>query len=176
MNGQPPAAPARQSVALYPARPLSILQTRVVRFAAVGLLGTALDFSLFLVMQSLLQWPAGLANILSYSAGIINNYLLHRAWTFSDRAPQAAGRQFLRFTVVSLSALLLNTLIVLLLAPLLRPYFTGSGLAEALAKACATAAGLGWNFFANQRWTFSRPGVRLKSGEPQRHGEHREEI
>lgn len=127
-----------------------------LRFAAVGLLGTALDFTLFLVLHSLLHWHPLLANVVSYSAGIVNNYTLHRAWTFAARPRQAAPGQFARFAAASLGALLLNSLVVLLLTPTLQTLLPQPGLAAALAKLCATAAGLGWNFFAAQRWVFAR--------------------
>ena len=129
---------------------------RFARFATVGLLGTFIDLVLFLVLRTWFSWPTLLANICSYSAGIVNNYLLHRAWTFRDRQRTAALLQFARFALVSLSALALNTLLVLLLAAPLGTLLTLPQWSELLAKACATVVGFGWNFVANRAWTFKQ--------------------
>ena len=59
-----------------------------------------------------LQFGAGsldgtLANILGYSAGVVNSFTWNRLWTF--RAKQEVGAQFGRFLALNLSCLLLST-------------------------------------------------------------------
>jgi putative flippase GtrA len=43
---------------------------------------------------------------------------------------------------------------ILILTPFLALHLTDPALAALLAKIFATAAGLGWNFFANHVWIF----------------------
>ena len=124
------------------------------RFVLVGMLGTLIDLSLFAVLHLLIGAPALLANSLSYGAGIINNYLLHRYWTFAQRPREAAGKQFSIFVGVSLSALVVNNLIVLLLPSSSSDLFNEPACGAIFAKVCATGVGMGWNFIANHRWTF----------------------
>ena len=131
---------------------------RAVRFMAVGLLGTIIDFSLFAILSSQLGLSMLFANSLSYSAGIFNNYFLHRKWTFADRPRKAAGSQFIQFAGVSLSALAVNSIIVILLAPVFGAMLHDASLAAVLAKLCAVVAGMGWNFLANHFWTFRPAG------------------
>lgn len=129
------------------------------RFAVVGVLGTLIDMALFAALHLALGLVALPANLLSYSAGMVNNFLLHRRWTFAAAAAPGtaahgrAVRQFARFAAVSFSALALNTLVVTLLAPVLGALLPDAQAALA-AKACASAVGLGWNFLANHRWAF----------------------
>lgn len=125
-----------------------------VRFLLVGSLGTLLDLILFALLHSWLSLPVLLANMLSYSAGIINNYLLHRHWTYADQQHTAAGTQATRFVIVSLSALALNTALVLLLAEPLNWLLHTTTAGALLAKLIATGVGLIWNFLANHYWTF----------------------
>ncbi len=134
---------------------LNISWTRIGRFATVGLLGTALDIGIFTLLHVGMGVPVLPANTISYSTGIINNYILHRRWTFSDRASRALGTQFAQFLAVSLSALLLNSLIVLLLAPLFGQALGHSGLADLAAKLGATVVSMCWNLVANNFWTFA---------------------
>jgi putative flippase GtrA len=67
-------------------------------------------------------------------------------------------------TVLSLSALLLNNLIVLLLTRPLSAHLAGAAYAALLAKACATAVGLSWNYLANSLWTFRDMELRSRLG------------
>jgi putative flippase GtrA len=127
------------------------------RFLTVGMLGTLLDIGLFTLLRVQFGVPTLTANTISYSAGIVNNYVLHRLWTFTDRPRKAVGAQFTQFAVVSLSALLLNNLLVALLAPGFAVLFTAPAYGDVLAKVCATGVGLCWNFLANNFWTFRDP-------------------
>jgi putative flippase GtrA len=124
------------------------------RFLIVGMSGTLVDFSLFALFHSQLGMSTLLANTLSYSAGILNNYLLHRFWTFSQRPQREAVKQFSQFVGVSLSALLINNLIVLLFAPSFSELFVQGTIGIYVAKVCAIGFGMVWNFLANHLWTF----------------------
>lgn len=91
---------------------------------------------------------------MSYGAGIINNYLLHRRWTFRGQPAKAGAVQFGQFAAVSLSALAVNTLLVAGLSAALVSLRLGAALSALLAKGLALAVGLAWNWTLNQRWTF----------------------
>jgi putative flippase GtrA len=129
---------------------------RALRFAAVGVVGTALDLGLFALLHLSLGMAALPANTISYSAGIVNNYLLHRRWTYADRPRRPTGAQFCQFALVSLSALALNNLIVLWLSPGLGALLGRADLGAVAAKLLATSVGMVWNFAANTAWTFRR--------------------
>jgi putative flippase GtrA len=126
----------------------------LAKFLSVGVVGTLVDLALFTALHVMLGAPALAANTVSYSAGIVNNYLLHRHWTYADRAARALGAQFSQFAAVSLSALILNNLLVLVLAHPLGILFAHPGAGDLLAKLCATGVGVCWNFVINNNWTF----------------------
>ena len=125
------------------------LAQRLPRFLAVGAVGTLVDFALFVSLQTWVGVPTLAANTFSYSVGIVNNFVWHRRWTWAH-ARKTLGAQFAQFVVISLSALALNNVLVLWLAPV-------SG--AAVAKILATGIGVGWNFFANHFWTFRADAV-----------------
>lgn len=126
----------------------------VTRFMLVGMAGTLVDFALFAILHTQVGMPTLLANTLSYSAGILNNYALHRCWTFAHRPARGTGRQFSQFVGVSLSALLINNLIVLLVTASFGERLAESAIGVYFAKACAIGVGMVWNFLANHLWTF----------------------
>jgi dolichol-phosphate mannosyltransferase len=140
---------ARLSPTAQPQRELHYL----MRFAAVGVIGAVIDIALFALLHGALGLALLPANTISYSAGIVNNFLLNRRWTYHDAPQKAIRTQMIQFALVSVSALLLNNLLVALLTPL-SASATGPQGGYLLAKACATAIGLVWNFGINRIWTF----------------------
>jgi putative flippase GtrA len=124
------------------------------RFMLVGMMGTLIDLFFFTLLHTQLGMPTLPANTLSYSAGILNNYLLHRNWTFAHRPRCRAGKQFSQFVGVSLSALLINNLIVMSFASTFSQFFPDAAYGIYLAKISAIGIGMVWNFLANHLWTF----------------------
>lgn len=118
------------------------------------MLGTLLDFAVFTLLRARLGLPILIANTISYSTGTVNNYTWHRLWAFAGRPRKAMVVQFSQFAAVSLSTLLLNNLVVLLLAQRMGNAFADPALGDILAKVCATSLGVCWNFLANNLWTF----------------------
>ncbi len=127
------------------------------RFLTVGFLGTSLDVALFAALHILLGVPALAANTCSYTAGMLNNFVLHRRWTFASRSHKTAAAEFLQFALVNLVALTLNNVLVLLLAPAFGTLMAHPGSGDLLAKVFATGVSMSWNFIANTFWTFRNP-------------------
>lgn len=125
---------------------------RFVKFALVGVLGTAVDFSVLNLLILGLGMPKALANTFSFSAGALNNFSWNRVWTFPESRQRPLGRQFGQFFAVSLGGLAINQALFLSLD---RWVFTGWGtLGYNLAKAIAVVVVLFWNFGANRIWTY----------------------
>jgi putative flippase GtrA len=128
---------------------------RFSRFLAVGAVGTLLDFSL-LTLLKLAGLPTLLANSLSFTAGLINNFTWNRLWTFSDTIQPNWRRQLAQFTTVSLVGLALSNIIVLSLENILGSLFGYPEWGYLPAKIIATGVVVFWNYFANRMWTFKK--------------------
>lgn len=130
--------------------------SRFARFMVVGLSGTLLDFIILYLLKHFLHWPTLPANVVSYSCGIINNYFLNCLWVY----PQAKLKQNLirlfQFSLISLSGLVLNNLLVLILETPVAKFMADPSYAYIPAKIIATGLVLLWNFFANRFWTFGK--------------------
>lgn len=127
--------------------------TRFSRFLAVGALGTALDFGI-LTLLKLAGLPTLVANSISFTAGLLNNFTLNRLWTFSDVIQSNWQRQLIQYALVSLIGLTLNDLIVVSLENMMGAWLGQPEFGYLPAKVIATGVVVFWNYFANRMWTF----------------------
>lgn len=127
--------------------------TRFSRFLAVGALGTALDFGI-LTLLKLAGLPTLVANSISFTAGLLNNFTLNRLWTFSDVIQSNWQRQLIQYALVSLIGLTLNDLIVVSLENTMGAWLGQPEFGYLPAKVIATGVVVFWNYFANRAWTF----------------------
>lgn len=118
------------------------------KFAVVGIANTVLDASLFLLLVYGLEVPPVAANLISYSAGMINSFVLNKNWTFSHTAGQGEPtQQFVLFALLNLVGLAIATALVWWLAEPLGP---------ALAKGVAVGAVFAWNYSTSRFLIFRR--------------------
>jgi putative flippase GtrA len=82
---------------------------RLVMFAVVGTVNTAVCYALYVVLVAVLEWNYDVALFADYVFGIALGYALHRLSTFADRTSlrQAFGKYTLTMIVTFLANLLL---------------------------------------------------------------------
>jgi len=116
----------------------------LIKFSLVGLLNTGVDVATFF----LLTWlgvPYLTAQVISYSCGATNSYLLNKIWTF--RSSGFSTGEVVRFIVINLISLLISVVVLKLL-------HGASGWDLTVAKAGATASALTANFLGSKLWVF----------------------
>ena len=128
---------------------------RFSRFLSVGAIGTVLDFSL-LILLTLAGLPPLLANTLSFTVGLANNFAWNRLWTFGDSVQPDWRKQLAKFTMISLVGLALSNLILLSFQGELGTMIGHPAWGYLPAKVIATTVVLFWNYFANRNWTFKQ--------------------
>jgi putative flippase GtrA len=114
------------------------------KFALVGMLNTGVDVAIF----SLLIWTGVsylAAQIVSYSCGAANSYLLNKAWTF--RSCGLSYPEMVRFAAVNLVSLGISI-------ALLAFFHHVAGMGLPVAKGGATLCALAANFVGNKIWVF----------------------
>lgn len=111
------------------------------RFAIVGAITTTLDVVLFTSLVMMALAPA-LANVLSYSTGIVVSYQLNRSWTFRTARSYV---QAMKFGASTLTGLLLSTILVTLLASLIP---------APAAKVASVPIVFVWNYLMARLWVF----------------------
>lgn len=106
---------------------------RLVRFGLVGVLNTAVDLGLYLLLVGFM--PLVLANFVSTSCGMATSFCLNRGFTF--RSSGSVVRQLLLFVLVTGTGLWV-------VQPLVISAFSGLGVLGA--KLAGMSVGLVWNF------------------------------
>lgn len=115
-----------------------------VKFSLVGLLNTGVDVAIFFLLTWLgIQYVT--AQIVSYSCGAGNSYLLNKFWTF--RSSGLSYSEIMRFTIVNLVSLGISVIVLTLLRET-------AGMDLAVAKGVATISALSANFLGNKLWVF----------------------
>ena len=76
---------------------------QMAKFAIVGVLNTLVDFAVFLSLNLTLGWVYA-AQVLGYTAGIINSYLWNSNWTFRKERTKSF-REMSLFLLVNLLSL-----------------------------------------------------------------------
>ncbi|KGE19447.1 GtrA family protein [Paenibacillus wynnii] len=121
-----------------------------LKFNAVGVLNTLVDFAIFTLLHSI-GMVYGVAQVISYSAGTANSFILNKKVTFRDRERSSTDgfdrKQLLRFILLNLVVLGIS----LLLMNLLTDKF---GVQVLMAKVMVTFVTVVINFFGSRKWVF----------------------
>ena len=115
-----------------------------IKFAIVGLLNTSVDVAIFFLLTRI-GIPYITAQVISYSCGAANSYLLNKVWTF--RSSGLSFTEIVRFITVNLISLGISVIVLRLL-------HDTAGLDLAAAKGGATVSALAANFLGNKLWVF----------------------
>lgn len=135
---------------------------RFAKFALVGAAGSVTDFTVLNILVQLLGFTPVFANIFSFVAAVIQNFVLNRFWTFPESKQRQAGRQLAQFALVSIIGLGINTSILATIDHLLLNFWIqlvghehlGFTISYNFAKLFAIGVVLFWNFTANRLWTY----------------------
>jgi putative flippase GtrA len=116
-----------------------------LRFCVVGAMNAAVDFTVFFLL-TLSGVPYLLAQVLSYSAGVVNSYFLNRKWTFQVKRKANRSEVFKVIVVNSISLLVTFGLLFLL--------HDAAHVNLWLSKLAATGGGMIVNFMGSRLWVF----------------------
>jgi len=118
-----------------------------IKYATVGVTGTALDVGSLYVFVDLLHIPVLVAAALSFILAVVNNFILNKFWTFRNNS-RKFRKQFIKFSVVSVVGLVLTEICMAVLVYLMDIWYIVS-------KLITSVIVLTWNFLANKNWTFT---------------------
>jgi len=112
----------------------------------IGVMNTLTDLGLFLVLTGFLAWPPTLSNVVSFSVGTCQSYIMNSWFTFSMPNQQGHLRSFPLFGIINGVSLIFSTVIV---------YLGSQIMPAAAAKVGAILLLFFAGFFAHKYVTFS---------------------
>ena len=135
---------------------------RFIKFATVGAAGAVTDFTILNVLIQVAGFAEWQANVVSFTAAVIQNFFLNRRWTFPESQDRHAGKQLGKFVLVSVVGLGINMLVFLVIHHGLEAWWInligqdhlGFTISYNFAKLFAIGVVLFWNFAANRLWTY----------------------
>ncbi len=115
------------------------LIAQIMKFGVVGVVATIIDFAVMNLLYYVLGLDILVANTAGFVISLIFNYLASMKYVFAHKEGMSRKREFVIFVVLSVIGLVLNDGIVLALKG-------GLGLEANIAKVCATALVMVYNF------------------------------
>lgn len=133
---------------------------QIAKFGLIGILNTLIDFGVINILANIFNVYQGAAiiplNALSFSLAVINSYFWNKYWTFREGSQSPESRYgFVKFVVVSILGLLINTAIVYGMTAL-SPAGVGGALWLNSSKLLATVVSMIWNFLGYKFLVFIR--------------------
>jgi putative flippase GtrA len=119
---------------------------QLIRFAAVGASGYAVNLIVFAICVHVLKIDYKLAAVVAFVVSVANNFWWNRHWTFRVKARHPVG-QAAKFFAVSLVTFGFTYVVLVSLVD-------GAGLAKLIAQAIAIAAGTPLSFVGQKLWSF----------------------
>ncbi|MGW1041236.1 GtrA family protein [Streptomyces sp. NPDC002547] len=119
---------------------------QLARYTVIGGSGVALDMVVFLLLHNWAGMNEQIANVLSTTLAITNNFILNALFTFERRDRLVV--RFLRFYAVGLTGIVLTDLLFLVFTDAL-------GIDANYVKAGSLPLVLALQFVLNRKWSFA---------------------
>jgi len=113
----------------------------------IGGIASTIDIAIFYYFVDILQIHYLLANVVSFSIGLITNYLLTIKWVFTEKSSKKRSSEFLQYILVAIVGLLLAQLVLWSCIEILI-------INALLSKIIATLLAFIWNFLARKHYVF----------------------
>lgn len=123
---------------------------RFIRFVAVGIMNTLVDFVFYSICVGLLNLHYNIGQVVGYSAGVLNSFIMNKFWTFENKEVNAkTTQQFIQFVVVNIVSLGITLLG-------LRMVIDGLKVNKYIAKLIVTLVAQLVNYFGYKLWVFKK--------------------
>ena len=121
------------------------MMVKLIKFSAVGALGTLAHYSVLIFLVQLLSVNVLVASSIGAVVGALVNYFLNYKWTFNSNKRHSEA--MVKFFAVAVVGFIMNGLFMMLFTEVLIFHYL-------IAQIITTGIVLFWNFLANHYWTF----------------------
>lgn len=132
---------------------------QIVKFGIVGVSNTVVDFAVLNFLMWVFKINSGtwmiVFNVAAFSLAVINSYIWNRYWTFKMKSREEVPEEFMKFLLISVVGVFINSGIVYSGTTFLTPLFgLSAGLWANGIKLMATGVAMIWNFIGYKLWAF----------------------
>lgn len=120
-----------------------------VKFGVVGGIGTLVNIAILYLLTEKAGVYYMISAIFSFIFAMSSNFILNKLWTFKENIKFGIGKKYLQFSLVSISALLVNLFFLYI-------FTEGLGIYYIISQILAIGIALIINFLGNKIWTFSK--------------------
>ena len=119
---------------------------KFLKFGVVGIMGVGIDFFITWLCKEKMGLNKYLSNAIGFSLAVVSNFLWNRYWTFEANS-QAFMEQFLKFVLIAVAGLAINSLFLFLILRFCQINFY-------VTKILVIGLVFFWNFYMNYLFTF----------------------
>jgi putative flippase GtrA len=123
----------------------NVFSYKFVKYGLVGILGTGLHFSVLICLVKLLGCNVVFSSTIGFIIVLIISYFLNKYWTFNSSGHGL--QEFIKYAVVSLIGLFLNTIIIYVCTYILELNYI-------IGQFCVVFIVPISNYFFNSMWSF----------------------
>jgi putative flippase GtrA len=124
-----------------------------VKFALIGIVNTAIDFSIYYVLTRYTAFfdvatpRKYIANVISFFVATTFSFYSNRTWTFEQKN-KATLSEAARFYSTTSTGIILNSILLFILINMF-------GMYDLVAKVFSTIVTIFWNYFLKRFWVFA---------------------
>lgn len=130
---------------------------QIMRFGLIGGVNTGLDLlalnALLLLLPTNRSWLILVYNVLAYSFGAFNSFLLNKYWTFHNKQSMN-WREFIRFALITLFGMVVNTALVWAIRMFPHPFVQNMILWTNISKILAITISAFISYLGMRLWVF----------------------
>ena len=117
-----------------------------IKFGITGVINTLINFLVFTLLSVILNFNIYFSEIIAYSCGMLNSYIVNRSWTFTT-TDKFWSNQLIKFILTNLAVMLLSLL-------LLNIFTEKFLLSKIISKVFATIITTITNFLISKLWVY----------------------
>lgn len=139
-------------------------RSRFLKFAAVGALGSVIDFGVMNLLTRAFSMRLVYAGTISFICAVINNFTGNRFWTYPESRSRHYLHQLGMFFIVNAAGIAIRVPILHFVEPPMETIvrntevlssFSPETIAKNATLGLAIALVMLWNFFVNRYWTYN---------------------
>ncbi len=119
------------------------------KFAIVGTINTLISLAVLYVLTDVFKFYYMISAVLAFLVSATNSFILNKLWTFKENLSYHATTKYVKFIIISVTALIFNLSILYVLTEFFHVYYL-------LSQIIAILFSLWINFFGNKLWTFKK--------------------